>query len=65
MGILDQGVDWSGVDETSQGDFSPIPEGQYTIEGVSFERDYLQFREPRCGHSVQNCWSDSREQKDL
>jgi len=41
MGILDQGVDWSGVDETSQGDFSPIPEGQYTIEGVSFkERDY-------------------------
>ena len=24
MGILDQGVDWSGVDETSQGDFSPI-----------------------------------------
>lgn len=37
MDILDQGVDWSGVDETSQGDFSPIPEGQYTIEGVSFE----------------------------
>ena len=37
MDILDQGVDWSGVDETSQGDFSPVPEGQYTIEGVSFE----------------------------
>ena len=37
MGILDQGVDWSGVAETSQGDFSPIPEGQYTIEGVSFK----------------------------
>ena len=37
MGILDQGVDWSGVDETSQGDFSPIPEEQYTIEGVSFK----------------------------
>ena len=37
MGILDQGVDWSGIDESSQGDFSPIPEGQYTIEGVSFE----------------------------
>jgi hypothetical protein len=36
MGILDQ-TDWSGVDESQQGDFTPVPEGQYTIEAVSFE----------------------------
>jgi len=36
MGILDQ-TDWSGVDDTQQGDFTPVPEGQYTIEAVSFE----------------------------
>lgn len=36
MGILDQ-ADWSGVDENQQGDFTPVPAGEYTIEGVSFE----------------------------
>ncbi len=36
MGILDQ-TDWSGVDDTQQGEFTPVPEGQYTIEAVSFE----------------------------
>ena len=36
MGILDQ-ADWSGVDESQQGDFTPVPAGEYTIEGVSFE----------------------------
>ena len=36
MGILDQ-TDWSGVDDSQQGDFTPVPEGQYTIEAVSFE----------------------------
>ena len=36
MGILDQ-TDWSGVDDSQQGDFTPVPAGEYTIEGVSFE----------------------------
>ena len=36
MGILDQ-TDWSGVDDSQQGDFTPVPEGQYTIEAVGFE----------------------------
>ncbi len=36
MGILDQ-TDWSGVDDSQQGDFTPVPPGEYTIEAVSFE----------------------------
>ena len=37
MGILDSNIDWDHVDETHQGDYAPVPEGTYTIEGVSFE----------------------------
>ena len=37
MGILDSNIDWDNVDENQQGDYAPVPEGTYTIEGVSFE----------------------------
>tara|TARA_R100001377_G_C3156989_1_gene98367 strand:+ start:317 stop:820 length:504 start_codon:yes stop_codon:yes gene_type:complete len=37
MGILDNGIDLSGVDESASGDYSPVPDGQYTIEALKFE----------------------------
>jgi len=37
MGILDSNIDWDNVDESQQGDYSPVPEGTYMIEAVSFE----------------------------
>ena len=37
MGILDSGIDLSDVDELVTGDYSPVPDGQYTIEAVKFE----------------------------
>ena len=37
MGILDSNIDWDNVDENQQGDYAPVPEGTYTIEGDSFE----------------------------
>ena len=37
MGILDSGIDLSGVDESATGDYSPVPDGQYTIEALKFE----------------------------
>ena len=36
MGILDNGIDLSGVDELATGDYSPVPDGQYTIEALEF-----------------------------
>ena len=37
MGILDSGISLDGVDESATGDYSPVPDGQYTIEAVKFE----------------------------
>jgi len=37
MGILDSGINLDGVDESATGDYSPVPDGQYTIEAVKFE----------------------------
>ena len=37
MGILDNGIDLSGVDESLTGEYSPVPDGQYTIEALEFE----------------------------
>ena len=37
MGILDGGLSFDGVDESSTGDYSPVPDGQYSIEAVSCE----------------------------
>ena len=37
MGILDGGLSFDGVDESATGDYSPVPDGQYTIEAVKFE----------------------------
>lgn len=37
MGILDNGIDLSGVDELATGDYTPVPDGQYTIEALEFK----------------------------
>tara|TARA_R100001377_G_scaffold18638_1_gene9649 strand:+ start:1491 stop:2006 length:516 start_codon:yes stop_codon:yes gene_type:complete len=37
MGILDGGLSFDGVDESSTGDYPPVPDGQYSIEAVKFE----------------------------
>lgn len=37
MGILDSGISLDGVDESATGDYSPVPNGQYTVEAVKFE----------------------------
>ena len=51
MGILDSNIDWDNVDENQQGDYAPVPEGTYTIEGVSFEEK--QYRSGNEGIDIQ------------
>lgn len=51
MGILDSNIDWNNVDENQQGDYAPVPEGTYTIEGVSFEEK--QYRSGNEGIDIQ------------
>ena len=51
MGILDSNIDWDNVDENQQGDYAPVPEGTYTIEGVSIEEK--QYKSGNEGSDIQ------------
>ncbi len=65
MGILDSNIDWDNVDANQQGDYAPVPEGTYTIEGVSFEeKQYstgnegidIKFKIVGPSHAGRNVW---------
>lgn len=65
MGILDSNIDWSDVDANQQGDYAPVPEGTYTIEGVSFEEAVystgnegidIKFKIVGPSHAGRNVW---------